>query len=104
MSQLTNTHQWIHTFFKNGIVIGFLAANTSSGQTKGILSRPMIQEENISYLPTMLNQAATWLTQQGKKSIQIGIPDEREFLMEELKNNGWVKTQSWVRLVKQINK
>jgi ribosomal protein S18 acetylase RimI-like enzyme len=104
MNRFTNSQHWARVFTRNGSAIGFLLAITSSGQTKGILARPMIAEENTDNLPPMLHEAATWLTQLGKTAVQIGVPDERNALMEELQSNSWVKTQSWVRLVKQLKR
>ncbi len=62
----------------------------------------MIPEENIDYLPAILHEASTWLTQLEKTVMQISMPNERESLINKLQGNHWVKTQSWVRLVKQL--
>lgn len=102
MQKFTNVQRWTRVFVKNKTVIGFLSASTSSNQTKGTLFRPVIAQENIEHLFPMLQEAAAWLQHLGKETMQIGIPDEREWLIEELLNNGWTKTLSWVQLVKWL--
>jgi len=102
MQKFTNVQRWTRVFVKNKTVIGFLSASTSSNQTKGTLFRPVIAQENIEHLFPMLQEAAAWLQHLGKETIQIGIPDEREWLIKEMLNNGWTKTLSWVQLVKWL--
>jgi hypothetical protein len=103
MSRFTNTQRWTQAFARDGTIIGFLTASTSGNQTKGTIARPLVAEQNLDALPAMLHEAATWLTQLGKTAVQMAIPDERAALIEGLQNSGWVKNQSWVRLVKQLN-
>ncbi len=104
MQQFTNGQRWTRVFVKNTITIGFLSASTSSSHTKGTLFRPVVAQENIEHLSQMLQEAAVWLQHLGKETMQIGIPDESELLIDELQNNGWVKTLSWVQLVKWLER
>ncbi len=100
IQKITNVQQRTQVFFNGESIIGFLSAKTSSHQTKGAIFRPVVTQENIKRLPQMLEEVAIWLEHLGKETMQIGIPDERELLIEELLNDGWVKKASWVQLVK----
>lgn len=103
MQKFTNEQRWVRVFSREGKIIGFLSATTSGNQTKGSLFRPVITQEHIVHFPQLLSEAAVWLGQLGKEKIRIGVPDDREQLMLELLKNGWVKTVSWVLLVKWLD-
>ena len=104
MQKLSNAQRWVRVFIQDEQAIGYLSATTAGNQTKGTVFRPVIAQEHVEYLPHMLNEAAVWLRQLGKETIRIGVPDKREQLMQELMNRGWVKTVSWVQLVKWLEK
>lgn len=91
LNRFTSTRRWTRAFTKEETIVGFLAATTSSGQDKGVLARPV-----------MLAEAATWLRQMGKTAVQMAVPEGREQLAAQLKRAGWVKCQSWLRLVKWL--
>lgn len=103
MNRLGGAQQWVRVFSQGEAVIGFLSARTSAVQTKGVLSRPIIADENLSYFPFMLQESATWFSQQGKKGMQITVADERQTLIEQLQHMGWDKIHSWVQLVKRLD-
>lgn len=103
MSRFTNTQRWTQAFVRDGAMIGFLTGSTSGNQTKGSLARPVVAEQNLDALPAMLHETAAWLTLLGKTAMQMAVPDERLSLIARLRNSGWVKTQSWVRLVKWLD-
>ena len=103
MQKFTNEQRWVRVFSREERIIGFLSASTSGNQTKGSLFRPVIAQEHIVHFPQMLAEAAVWLGQLGKEKIRIGVPDDRELLMLELLKSGWVKTVSWVQLVKWLD-
>lgn len=102
LNRLTHTQVWTRTCIVDGKPVGFLLAITSDSQTKGTIARPLFTDEHLIYLPTMLNEAVDWLAQLGKTAVQIAISDTRHTLETELQAQGWVKTQSWVRLVKWL--
>ncbi len=104
LNRLSNAHQWTQTFSTDREIVGFLRANTSTSQTTGVLSRPLITDEHLDYLPAMLQDAANWLAHQGKTVMQINVADEHERLIAYLEHMGWVKTHSWVQLVKRLDK
>lgn len=87
---------------KDETAVSFLTATTSSDQAKGILSRPVAVDENLIYLLAMLSEAAIWMMQKGNTAVQMAVPDEREQLGARLDDTGWVKRQSWLRLVKWL--
>lgn len=103
MDRLGGGQQWVRVFSKDEEIIGFLSARTSTTQTKGVLGRPIIADENLNYLPFMLQESATWFSQQGKKGMQITVADERQILIEQLQHMGWDKIHSWVQLVKRLD-
>jgi len=103
LGRLTSAQRWTRAFERDGNVIGFLSGNTSQNQAKGTLSRPLVSDENLELLPAMLHEAASWLTQLGKTSMQIAVSDERAQLIEGLQNSSWAKTRSWLRLFKRLD-
>jgi ribosomal protein S18 acetylase RimI-like enzyme len=102
LNRFTGGQRWTRVFLKEEKVIGFLTANSSRSQTKGIVARPVVAEENLDDLPAMLQEAAAWMIQLGKTAVQMAVPDEREQLVTQLESAGWVKSQSWLRLVKWL--
>jgi hypothetical protein len=101
-NRFTQMAHWSHIFTKGGTDIGFLTATASGDQATGIVARPILADENLDCLPTMLEEAATWLTQKDKTAVQIAATDERVHLTLQLENAGWVKRQSWLQLVKWL--
>jgi hypothetical protein len=45
-----------------------------------VLARPVVAEGNLVYLPAMVAEAATWLTQMSKTAVQMAVPDKHEEL------------------------
>lgn len=103
MNRFATTQQWTRAFSKDEITIGFLLANTSTNQNKGTVGRPMVLDKHVNYLLPMLNEAMIWLKNLNKTAIQISVPNKRESIIEILQSSGWIKTQSWVRLIKQLD-
>jgi GNAT superfamily N-acetyltransferase len=103
LERFTNTQTWVRVFFREDETVGFLSTGTSGDQSKGILSRPVVADENLVHLPAMLDEAAAWLMELGKTAVQMAVPDEREQLAAQLESAGWVKSQSWLRLVKWLD-
>lgn len=102
MNRLSQAQQWSRLFSKDGNIIGFLSANTSNSQTKGILNRPVVTDENLCYFPELIQEAMTWLSQKGKTALQVTIADERQEAVEKLQSIGGVKIHSWVQLIKYL--
>jgi len=88
--------------YQRGNYRWFPGGHHSSGQAKGVLARPVVADENLDYRPVMLAEAATWLRQMGKTAVQMAAPEGREELAAQLERTGWVKCQSWLRLVKWL--
>lgn len=101
-NRFANTTRWSQVFMKEETRVGFLTATASGDQTKGVLARPMVADENLDYLPSMLAEAAAWLIQRGKTAVQLAAPDERGQLTMQLESAGWTKGQSWLQLVKWL--
>jgi ribosomal protein S18 acetylase RimI-like enzyme len=104
MNRFNRTQSWVRVFRLEEETIGFLAAKTSEGQTKGSISRPVIADEHAQYLAEMLHETAVWLSEHGKTTLQIAVPNARPMLLDLLQEQGWQQIQSWVRLVKWLNR
>lgn len=104
MNRFSNSQTWIRSWTTEGKVIGFSAARTTGSETKGGLARPIIADNNLQYLPVILCETANWLSQQGKTTMQVAVPDTRPAIQEILQNSGWTPLQTWVRQVKWLYK
>lgn len=103
LGKLSNGQSWVRAFAQEGIVVGFLAVNSSGQEDAGTISRPLIADAHFqTILPIMLQEASAWLTSLKKTQIRLIAPDNRPQLTQYLQENGWQPTQSWVRLVKQL--
>ena len=102
MNRFAATQRWIRAFSKDGSTLGFLLAETSIGQNKGTIGRPLVLDKHIDYLAPMLHEATAWLNGLNKTAIQLSVPINRVSIIEKLQNSGWIKTQSWVRLIKKL--
>lgn len=99
----SNALLWRQCFEQNGTPIAFLAAGSSRIHTKGFIVRPVVQDEHIAFLPHMLGEATSWLTQIGKTAVQLFLPDDRAQIAEYLQDHGWTKVSSWLYLVKWLD-
>ncbi|HRQ42418.1 MAG TPA: GNAT family N-acetyltransferase [Chloroflexota bacterium] len=102
LNRFANTARWSQVFINGETIVGFLATTTSSDQTKGVLARPVVADDNLECLLPMLAEAATRLTQMDKTAVQMAVPDERQQLAAQLEGTGWTKRESWVQLVKWL--
>jgi ribosomal protein S18 acetylase RimI-like enzyme len=102
LNRFSGGQHWAHIFELENRVIGFLLAHASSGQSKGNLSRPVVADVGLSYLPIMLAEAANWLAQQGKETIQLSVPAQRMEIADQLTAAGWQKKETWLRFVKRL--
>ncbi len=102
LNRFANTTRWSQVFMNGETSVGFLTVTASGNQAKGVLPRPIVADENLDCLPSMLAEAAVWLMQMGKTAVQMAAPDTREQLTIQLENAGWAKGQSWLQLVKWL--
>ena len=72
-----------------GETLGFLCADFHPQQRKGFLLQPVVSDEGLRYLPTMIQQAGAWLEEVGKDSIVVEIPDQQTRIRDYLLDNGW---------------
>jgi ribosomal protein S18 acetylase RimI-like enzyme len=103
MNRLEGMWTWARAFENAGHHVGFLYAWTTPNHTKGLLRRPVLSDAEIVFLPAMLREAASWFTQMGKTAMRITVPDTRLKLIECLQSCGWVKTVSWVSVIKWLD-
>lgn len=102
-SRFIGYHKWLKAFELQGKTIGFLGAGFQDKQRKGYLLQPVIDDEEQSYLPAMIQKAGEWLKEAGKESIILEIPDWRSRVREYLLGNGWNKLYTWLELVKWLD-
>lgn len=102
MDKLTGTQQQVWVFTRDEEIIGFFQASTSSHQTKGVISRPIVAKANLQYLPEMFQEVSRWLVQLDKVQAQVFVPEARKSLLSNLLEQDWTIIQHWVRLVKHL--
>jgi GNAT superfamily N-acetyltransferase len=102
-ARYTRYTKWIKTFVSKGKTIGFLGAEFQLHQRKGFLLQPVIMDEDLLYLPAMIQEAGAWLAESGKESMIVEIPDERLYIREILQKNGWKRQYTWIELIKWLD-
>jgi len=102
-ARFTRAPVWSRCYERAGNVIGFLMAVSSTGPTQGLMSVPILRDEDSAALPMMLADAAQWLTEAGKTTVQMPVPDERHQLIAYLQREGWTKGVSWTHLAKRFD-
>ena len=95
--------KWIKALVAEGETIGFLCADFQHRQRKGFLIQPMIADENLQYLPAILQKVGAWLVESGKESMIVEIPDARTQIRDYLLHNGWNIQYTWLELIKWLN-
>jgi ribosomal protein S18 acetylase RimI-like enzyme len=102
---LSFTHftKWIKVLAIEGEPIAFLCASYQIHQHKGSLLQPIIADDNLMYLPVVINKAASWLNNAGKESMIMEIPDRQIQVSEYLLNHGWKKQYTWLELIKWLD-
>lgn len=104
LNRLTGSRFWARAFIHKGETVGFLAGRTATGQTSGMVGRPIVRDAHLHHLPAMLHEAETWLLQEDKKKVQLSLPVSRAHVGEELLHQyGWTETYTWVRLIKKLS-
>jgi ribosomal protein S18 acetylase RimI-like enzyme len=86
-----------------GETIGFLCADFQHQQRKGFLIQPMIADENLQYLPAMIQKVGAWLVESGKESMIVEIADHRTQICDYLLHNGWNIQYTWLELIKWLD-
>jgi ribosomal protein S18 acetylase RimI-like enzyme len=100
---VTRSPVWRRCYEHSGKAIGFLMAVGSTGPTPGLIARPIIRDEDSAALPLMLGEAAQWLTNAGKETVQMAVPDESAQLIALLQREGWTKGVSWTHVAKRFD-
>ncbi len=91
--------RWIKAVEVSGKTIGFLCAGFQDRQQNGLLIQPVITENCLDLLPTMLIKVGAWLEQSGRKSIIVEVPDEWAKARDYMQKNSWEKQYTWLELV-----
>lgn len=98
--QFARYSKWIKAVNASGETIGFLCAGFQDRQQKGLLIQPIVAEDCLYLLPAMLQMAGTWLSQSGRESMIVEIPDQWAKIRDYLLENGWKKKYKWLELVR----
>lgn len=102
LDKLTGNQQQATVFSHNGQRISFSLAHTNKHQSKGTLARPILSPDQYDWYPNILHTAAAWMFKLGKTTIQVGVGAEHTALLSTMQADGWIQTQSWLRLVKKF--
>ena len=101
--KLWGASHWHRAFERNGTVIGFLSGRVSNNSPTGIIMRPLVPDKHLNYLAAMFWEAASWMDDLGKKSVQTAASETRPALSQILEDTGWSQTHTWIRLVKWLD-
>jgi ribosomal protein S18 acetylase RimI-like enzyme len=95
--------KWIKAVVAEGETLGFLCADFHPQQRKGFLLQPVVGEEGLRYLPTMIQEAGAWLEESGKDSMVVEIPDQHTRIRDYLLDNGWSRQYTWLEFIKWLD-
>ena len=99
----TRYSRWIKAFVSQGKTIGFLGVEFQLHQRKGSLLQQVLPDEDLQYLPAMIQKAGAWLEESGKASMIVEIAEERSRVSEYLLEHGWNRQYTWVELIKWLD-
>ena len=88
---------------KDGRRLGFQYVHSSLGNLKGTLTRPMLPDACLDFLPSIVEMAGDWFVELGKNCLRIEAPAERPQLMEKLASWNWQPSVGWLCLVKWLD-
>jgi len=101
-TRFTRYSRWIKALVASGETIGFLCAGFQDRQQKGLLIQPIVDENSLDLIPSMLQNAGTWLEQAERKSMIVEIPDQWRKTRDDLLENGWKRQFTWLELVRWL--
>ena len=102
-ARFTGYSGWTKAFVAQGETIGYFSVSSHRQQKKGHAMPPMIPDEQMQYLPAMIQQAGAWLVEFGKESIIMEVPEGRTKIHDYLVSAGWQKQYTWYELIKWLD-
>ena len=102
-TRFTRYSRWIKAVVASGETIGFLCASFLNRQQKGLLIQPILKEDCLDVIPSMLQTAGIWLGQARRKSMIVEISDQWANTRNYLLENGWKKQFTWLELVRWLD-
>ena len=99
----TRYSRWIKAVVSEGETLGFVCADFHPQQRKGFLLQPVVSEEGLRYLPTMIRRAGAWLEESEKVTMVVEIPDQQTYIRDYLLNNGWSRQYTWLEFIKWLD-
>lgn len=94
---------WFRAFEVQEKTVGFLAAESHKLQRKAFVMQPMLSNDNLHCLPSMIHEAGAWAAAAGKESLVMTVPDQHSAIRQYLLDNGWEKQYTWLNLVKWLD-
>jgi ribosomal protein S18 acetylase RimI-like enzyme len=83
--------------------VGFQYLHSSLGNPKSALTRPMLQDTYLNFLPSIVEMAGDWSSKLGKSTLRLEVPDKRPHLMDNLSTWTWQPSVGWLWLVKWLD-
>jgi ribosomal protein S18 acetylase RimI-like enzyme len=88
---------------KDGQRVGFQYLHSGLGNQKGTLTRPILPDAHLNFLPSILVMAGDWFSELGKHTLRIEVPADRPHLIENLFSWNWQPSVEWLCLVKWLD-
>jgi ribosomal protein S18 acetylase RimI-like enzyme len=89
---------------KDGRRVGFQYIQSSLGNPKGTINRPLLPDAHLNFLPSIVEMAGDWFAELGKNTLRLDVPAERPHLLDNLTNWSWQPSVQWLCLVKWLGK
>jgi ribosomal protein S18 acetylase RimI-like enzyme len=102
-ARFTRYSRWIKAVVASGETVGFLCARFQDRQQKGVLIKPIVKEDYLDSIPSMLQIVGAWLDQSGRKSMIVEIQDQWTNLRDYLLENKWKRQFAWLELVRWLD-
>jgi ribosomal protein S18 acetylase RimI-like enzyme len=91
------------TVEKDGRRVGFQYVHSSLGNPKGTITRPMLPDAHLNFLPSIVEMAGDWFSELGKHTLRLDVPADRPHLIENLSSLNWQPTAGWLCQVKWLD-
>ena len=82
--------------------MGFQYVHSSLGNLKGTLTRPMLPDAHLNFLPSIVEMAGDWFAELGKNTLRLEAPGTRPDLIGHLSSWSWQPSVEWLCLVKWL--
>lgn len=84
--------------------VGFQYIHSNMGNPKGTITKPLLPDADLNFLPSIVEMAGDWFSEIGKNTIRLEVPAERPYLLDNLSAWNWQPTVGWICLVKWLDR